>query len=47
MTKEELLHNLDLIKQELYYRIVDKDVDKYYLPVIQECEKLIKEHYEG
>lgn len=47
MTKKELLKNLSLIKEELYLHLIEESVDKYYLPTIQECEKLIKEYYEG
>lgn len=45
MEKNEALHHikiLETIKEELYSYIVEESVDKYYLPTLQLCEKLLR-----
>ena len=47
MEKNEALHHikiLETIKEELYSYIVEESVDKYYLPTLQLCEKLLKQN---
>ena len=43
MTKEELLKNINYIEEELYDFIVKDQVDKYYLPTLNELRKIVKE----
>ena len=47
MNKDEALHHikiLETIKEELYTYIDAESVDKYYLPTLDVCKKLLEEY---
>ena len=49
MNQDEVLHHikmLETIKEELYSYIDAESVDKYYLPTLEVCKKLLEEHAE-
>lgn len=49
MNKDEALHHikiLETIKEELYTYIDAESVDKYYIPTLEVCKKLLEEHTE-